>query len=192
MGAVERVQPRVSYADLERAPEDGRRYELYDGEVYVVPAPMPRHQRVQIRLVEWLDDYVASAGGFVVCAPIDIVFSEYDVLQPDVVFFGPARAHLVDLDRAIRHAPDLCVEILSPSTEATDRGRKLQMFARYGVPEYWIVDPVKETIEVHRLEASGYRLAQRASGDDEVKTDVVPGAALRAGSIFPGPHHAHA
>jgi Uma2 family endonuclease len=142
MGAVERVQPRVSYADLERAPEDGRRYELYDGEVYVVPAPMPRHQRVQIRIVEWLDGYAASVGGLVVDAPIDIVFSEYDVLQPDVVFFGASRAHLVDLDRPIRHAPDLCIEILSPSTEATDRGRKLQMFARYAVPEYWIVDPV--------------------------------------------------
>src|SRR5215208_1088508 len=74
MGVVERVQPRVSFADLERAPEDGRRYELYDGEVYVVPAPMPRHQRVQIRLIEWLDHYVQSFGGFAVCAPIDIVF----------------------------------------------------------------------------------------------------------------------
>jgi Uma2 family endonuclease len=66
MGAVERVRPRVSYADLERAPEDGRRYELYDGEVFVVPAPIPRHQRVQIRLVEWLDKYAESVGGFVV------------------------------------------------------------------------------------------------------------------------------
>jgi Uma2 family endonuclease len=112
-------------------------------------------------------------------------FSEYDVLQPDVVFFGASRAHLVDLDRPIRYAPDLCVEILSPSTEATDRGRKLQMFARYAVPEYWIVDPVHESIEVHRLEASGYVLAQRASGDDEVGSPVLPGAALRAGSIFP-------
>src|SRR5215203_6331605 len=83
MGAVERVQPRVSFADLERAPEDGRRYELYDGEVYVVPAPMPRHQRVQMRLVEWLDEYAESIVGFAVCAPIDIVFSEHDVLQPD-------------------------------------------------------------------------------------------------------------
>jgi Uma2 family endonuclease len=185
MGAVERVQPRVSYADLERAPEDGRRYELYDGEVYVVPAPIPRHQRVQMRLVQWLDEYAESVGGFAVCSPIDIVFSDYDVLQPDVVFFGPARAHLVDLDRAIRHAPDLCVEILSPSTEATDRGRKLQVFARYGVPEYWIVDPGAEVIEVHRLEASGYVLALRASGDDEVRSAVVDGAALRAGRIFP-------
>ena len=112
-------------------------------------------------------------------------FSEYDVVQPDVLFFGPARAHLVDLDRAIRHAPDLCVEILSPSTEATDRGRKMQMFARYGVPEYWIVDPVKQTIEVHRLEAGSYLLVQRVSGDDKVESAVLPGAALRARSIFP-------
>jgi Uma2 family endonuclease len=185
MGAVERVRPRVSYADLERTPEDGRRYELYDGEVFVVPAPIPRHQRVQMRLGEWLDKYAASAGGFAVDAPIDIVFSDYDVLQPDVVFFRPDRAHLVDLDHAIRHAPDLCVEILSPSTEATDRGRKLQMFARYGVPEYWIVDPVAEVIEVHRLEASGYVLAQRASGDDEVRSAVVGGAPLLAKRIFP-------
>jgi Uma2 family endonuclease len=185
MSGVEKVQPRVSLADLERAPEDRRRYELYDGEPYVVPAPMPRHQRVQIRLVEWLDEYADSVGGFAVCAPIDIVFSEYDVLQPDVVFFGPARAHLVDLDRAIRHAPDLCVEILSPSTEATDRGRKLQMFARYAVPEHWIVDPVHESLEVYRLETDSYVLVQRASGDDEVTSSALPGVALRARRIFP-------
>jgi Uma2 family endonuclease len=185
MGAVERVRPRVSFADLERTPEDGRRYELYDGEVYVVPAPIPRHQRVQIRIVEWLDEYAESVGAFVVASPIDIVFSDYDVLQPDVVYFQPSRVHLIDLDRAIRHAPDLCVEILSPSTEATDRGRKLQMFARYGVPEYWIVDPANEVIEVHRLEAGSYVLVQRATGKDDVRSAVVPGASLRADSIFP-------
>jgi Uma2 family endonuclease len=185
MGAVERVRPRVSYADLERAPEDGRRYELYDGEVFVVPAPIPRHQVVQHLLTEALRERCRQHGGFAVSSPIDIVFSDYDVLQPDVVFFRPDRAHLVDLDHAIRHAPDLCVEIVSPSTEATDRGRKLQVFARYGVPEYWVVDPVAEVIEVHRLEASGYVLAQRASADDEVRSAVVGGAPLRAGGIFP-------
>jgi Uma2 family endonuclease len=185
MGAVERVRPRVSFADLERAPEDGRRYELYDGEVYVVPAPIPLHQVVQHALTELLLECCRRHGGFAVSSPIDIVFSDYDVVQPDVVFFGPARAHLVDLHAVIRHVPDLCVEILSPSTEASDRGRKLRMFARYGVPEYWIVDPVAEVIEVHRLEASGYALAQRVSGDEEVRSAVVGGAALRAGRIFP-------
>jgi Uma2 family endonuclease len=175
----------VSFADLERAPEDGRRYELYDGEVYVVPAPIPRHQVVQHLATELLRERCRQHGGFAVGSPIDIVLSDYDVVQPDIIFFGPARAHLVDLDRVIRHAPDLSIEILSPSTEATDRGRKLQMFARYGVPEYWIVDPVNEVIEVHRLEAGSYVLVQRAMGDDEVRSVVVPGPTLRAGSVFP-------
>jgi Uma2 family endonuclease len=185
MGAVEKVRPRVSFADLERAPEDGRRYELYDGEVYVVPAPIPLHQVVQYTLAEELRAICRQHGGFAVGSPIDIVFSDYDVVQPDLIVFGPARAHLVDLHTAIRHAPDLCVEILSPSTQAADRGRKLQMFARYGVPEYWIVDPVSASIEVHRLEAGSYLLVQRAAGDDQVRSSVLPGAALRAGSIFP-------
>jgi Uma2 family endonuclease len=185
MGGVERVRARVSFADLERAPEDGRRYELYDGEVYVVPSPIPRHQVVQYTVAEALRALCKQHGGFAVGSPIDIVFSEYDVLQPDVIFFRPERAHLVDLDRAIRHAPDLCVEILSPSTEATDRGPKLQMFARYGVPEYWIIDPVHETIEVHRLEGDGYVLAQCASSDYEISSAVLAPAVLHARHLFP-------
>jgi Uma2 family endonuclease len=184
MGAMERVGGRVSFADLERAPEDGRRYELYDGEVCVVPAPIPLHQVVQHALTELLVERCRRHGGFAVSSPIDIVFSEHDVLQPDVVFFGPARAHLIDLHTVIRHAPDLCVEILSPSTAATDRGRKLQMFARYGVPECWIIDPLNESVEVYRLEASSYVLVQRASGDDEVESAVLPGTPLRARTVF--------
>jgi Uma2 family endonuclease len=185
MGAVETVRPRVSYADLERAPEDGRRYELYDGEVFVVPAPIPRHQVVQQLIAEALHRYVSTHGGFSVDSPIDIVFSDYDVLQPDVVLFTAARANLVDLDRAIRDAPDLCVEILSPSTEATDRGRKMQMFARYAVPEYWIVDPSARTIEVYALAESGYALIQRAASGDAVASRVLPDLVLRAGDVFP-------
>ena len=104
MGAVERVQPRVSFADLERAPEDGRRYELYDGEVYVVPAPILLHQVVQNALTEELRAICRQHGGFAVGSPIDVVFSEHDVLQPDVVYFRPARTHLLDLHSAIRHA----------------------------------------------------------------------------------------
>ena len=140
MAPVKVVRPRISFADLERAPEDGRRYELYDGEVFVVPAPLPRHQVVQLLIAEMLHHFAAEHGGFAVASPIDIVFSDYDVLQPDVVFFSAARANLVDLDRVIRNPPDLCVEVIAPSTQDRDRGRKMQMFARFGVPEYWIVD----------------------------------------------------
>jgi Uma2 family endonuclease len=184
MAHVRIVQPRVSYADLERAPEDGRRYELYDGEVFVVPAPLPRHQVVQLLIAEMLRHFAAEQGGFAVASPIDIVFSDYDVLQPDVVFFGAARAHLVDLDRVIRHPPDLCVEVLSPSTEERDRSRKMQMFARFGVPEYWIVDSQLRRIEVYRLDRGAYALAD-ASAEGVIESPTIAGLAFSVAGLFP-------
>jgi len=185
MGAVEKVRPRVCFADLERTPEDGRRYELYDGEVFVVPAPIPRHQVVQQLIAEALRRHASAHGGFSVDSPIDIVFSDYDVLQPDVVLFTAARARLGDLDRVIRDAPDLCVEILSPSTEATDRGRKMQMFARYGVGEYWIADPSARTIEVYALGGNEYALTQCAGHGDVVASHILPDLVLRIHDVFP-------
>jgi Uma2 family endonuclease len=185
MSSMKAVRPRVSYADLERAPEDGRRYELYDGEVFVVPAPLPRHQVVRHRLAEMLMRYAESLGGFCAPSPIDIVFSQFDALQPDIVYFSPARAGLINLVRVIRHAPDLCVEVVSPSTAATDRGKKMQMFARYRVPEYWIVDPVKESIEVFELGDAGYELRALATATDTMASAALPGLTLPVGSLFP-------
>ena len=186
MCPVKAVRPRVSYADLERAPEDGCRYELYDGEVFVVPSPLPRHQVVAITIAEMLRKYARERGGFCVSSPIDIVFSDYDVLQPDVVYFSTARAQLVDLNRVIRHAPDLCVEVLSPSTAATDRGKKMQVFARYRVAEYWIVDPAAETIEVYELGPAGYELRVTAAADEAVTSSVLAEHVFSAQSVFPG------
>jgi Uma2 family endonuclease len=185
MSPMNAVRPRVSYADLERAPEDGRRYELHDGEVFVVPAPLLKHQLVQHRVAEMLHRYAHEHGGLAGDAPLDMVFSEFDVLQPDVVYFSRDRAHLVDLNRVIRDAPDLCVAVLSPSTAATDRGKKMQMFARYGVREYWIVDPTAETIEVYELGSNGYDLRVTVSTGDVVSPAGLPGLTFPAGSLFP-------
>ena len=179
------VKPRVSYADLERAPEDGRRYELYDGEVFVVPSPLPRHQIVALKLGQMLDAYADAQGGLLLVSPIDIVFSQYDVVQPDLVFFQPSRRHFVQLDAPIRHAPDLAVEVLSPSTAATDRGKKMQMLARYGVPEYWIVDPIRETIEIYTLAARAYSLAQTASASHPLRSPLLSGLTFPTVGIFP-------
>ena len=185
MARVKVVQPRISFADLERAPEDGHRYELYDGEVFVVPAPLPRHQVVQLLIAEMLRHFAAEHGGFAVASPIDIVFSDYDVLQPDVVFFSSARAHLVDLDRVIRSPPDLCVEVISPSTQDRDRGRKMQMFARFGVPEYWIVDPRLRRIEVYRLEREAYALLVDVSDEGVVESSTIAGLVFSLARLFP-------
>ena len=139
---------RVTFAELQAWPDDGRRYELYDGEVVVVPMPFLRHQRVAFHIGEVLRDYEQREGGFVFAVPIDIVFSEHNVVQPDVVFFRQERRHLIDMLAVTGAAPDLAVEVLSRSTEAIDRGREMQLLAKFGVPEYWIVDPVANYVGV--------------------------------------------
>lgn len=175
MAHVKSVRPRVGYSDLARAPEDGRRYELYDGEAFVVPAPTPRHQRAAQEIEDLFRTYARRHGGAVFISPIDIVFTEYDVLQPDIVFFEAGRAARIDPDQPIRFEPDITVEVLSPSTAATDRGKKMQAFARFGVREYWIVDPGASTVEVYHLEDDGtYALAQIASGSDTIRSTVLP------------------
>ena len=114
------------------------------------------------------------------------MFGEYDVVQPDVVFFRAERSHLVRLDEVTRAAPDIAVEVLSPSTASIDRGRKMRMFARYGVPEYWIVDPVRLEIEVHVLENRAYRRAQVANRRRHRALGSAPGPDLPPSlSIFP-------
>ena len=116
MAGVKAAQERVSYADLERWPEDGRRYELYNGEVFEIPAPILLHQFVVGRLYLALAAYVQAHGGSVFVAPVDIVLSNYDVVQPDVLLFMPEREHLLDMRSASRDAPDLAIEFLSPGT----------------------------------------------------------------------------
>lgn len=179
------VQPRVSFADLERAPEDGRRYELYDGEVFVVPAPVPRHQLVAQAIAERFVAYTETHGGVALISPIDIVFSDYDVVQPDIVLFQASRRELVQLDAAVRARPDIAVEVLSPSTASTDRGRKMQLFARYGVPEYWIVDPVAVSIEVYTLDEGVYSLHLVAEAAQVVRSFLLPELQFVASAVFP-------
>ena len=184
MSPVNVVWPRVSYPDLERAPEDGRRYELYDGEVFVVPAPLPLHQLVVDRFADALKAYRQEHGGLVFFSPLDIVFSEFDVAQPDVVFFERGRERLIDLRKPIRVSPDLAVEVLSPSTAATDRGKKMQLFARYGVREYWLVDPDARTLEVYWLAGDAYLLVQSASDSGAALSTILPGFSVSASALF--------
>ena len=160
MRGVESVKRRVSYADLQRMPEDGNRYELYDGELYVVPSPLPRHQIVSRSLFLSLFEFTRAHGGEVFYAPFDIVLSEYNVVQPDLIYFGPETARRIRPTEHVRFAPDVAVEVLSPSTARNDRGRKRDLMARYRVPEYWIVDPDERAIEVFALNAGGYGPAQ--------------------------------
>ncbi len=181
---MEQVRPRLSFADLERMPEDGRRYELYDGELSEVPSPLPVHQRVAFNLAEALREYERGRGGLVFVAPLAIVLDEFNVVQPDVVFFTADRIGAIDMRRVIRQPPDLAVEVLSPSTEQTDRGRKLRLLARFGVREYWLVDPLEQTIEQLALEGDDYVLVQLAGAHETVASRALPALAVSASRVF--------
>ena len=138
MARMNAVNPRVSFAELQDWPDhEGSVREMYDGEVIVVAMLIPRHQRVAMHVGEVLHDYERRSGGIVFGSPIDIVLSEYDVVQPDVTFFRKERRHLIDMMAATRIRPDLAVDVLSRSTEARDRGRKSVMLAN-AASEYWI------------------------------------------------------
>jgi Uma2 family endonuclease len=179
MTAMKAADQRVSYADLERWPDDGRRYELYDGEVFVVPSPLPLHQMVAARLNDYLRDFCRQYGGIVLFAPLDIVLTEYDVVQPDLLLFTRERAHLVDPRKVTRHQPDLAVEILSPRTASNDRGRKKQLLAEHGVREYWLVDPEGPSVEIYTLKDAQLELAHARSGAETVRSPLLPELTFR-------------
>jgi Uma2 family endonuclease len=189
MAGVKAVQERVSYADLERWPEDGRRYELYNGEVFEIPSPTLLHQIVLGRVHLALSSYVQTHGGLVIVAPLDVVLTEFDVVQPDVLLFTAERVPLLDLRTVAYHAPDLAVEILSPGTSRNDRGRKLRLFERHRVQEYWLVDPNEPSVEVYRLSDARLVLAGTARGAERIESTLLPKLDLRPGGLLPTSVH---
>jgi Uma2 family endonuclease len=174
----------VSYADLQRWPDDGHQYELYDGEVRVVPSATNRHQLVAQRLYDELRAFERVHGGRILMAPSDVVFNQYNVLQPDLLYFTQTRKHLVQLDTPTDASPDLAIEILSPSTSAHDRTRKQAMYARFGVGEYWIVDPAAETIEIFVLEHGFYRFASMTGRDVAASSPTIDGLGVDTSQVF--------
>ena len=164
-------------------PDDGKRREIIDGELYVTPSPVDYHQMILFNLTMALGKFLESHPlGKLRFAPLDVILSEHDVLEPDLLLV--LNEHQDFLQDWVRGAPDLVVEILSPSTEARDRGIKLKAYARYGVGEYWIVDPEAQLIEVYRLTAKGFRLAATCANGKTVETPLLPGFSLAVGLIF--------
>ena len=131
---------KFTYRDYVNTPED-KRYELLDGELILSEAPSRNHQGSQVNIGSPLYVFVRSNGlGVVYFAPRDVVLTDTDVVQPDLMFISNERLH-IDTEREVRGAPDLVVEILSPSTSGRDRTFKRALYAKHGVKEYWLVEP---------------------------------------------------
>ncbi len=175
----------LTYEDYAALPDDGRRYEIHEGELSVTPSPGTRHQQISANLSDVLRAHVkAHALGEVLYAPLDVILSSSTVVQPDLVFIDPGRRHIVTR-RAIEGPPTLAIEIVSPSTPRIDRVTKLQLYARYRVPYYWIVDPDARTIDAYEIADAGYRLVTAARGAGAVTLPPFPDLALVPESLWP-------
>ncbi len=175
----------LTYADYAALPADGRRYEIHDGELSVTPAPSPQHQMITRDLFTVLHHHVKTKRiGEVLFSPIDVILTETVVVQPDIVYLDRARLGAIST-RGIEGAPALVVEILSPSTTLTDRSTKWQLYARHGVPFYWLVDPEGRGIDALVLRPDGYSLAVRASGTEPLALPPFPDLALIPAALWP-------
>lgn len=174
----------LTYADYAAFPDDGVRRELIDGEVVVTPAPNTRHQDLVVRLVVMLSNHVGAGGGRVFVAPYDVVLTDHDVVQPDVVFVADADAHFITRAN-LQGRPTLAVEVMSDPR--ADRVRKRDLYARHGVPEYWIADPDADRLEVHRLPRAGataYPKPELYEGGERVSPLSLPALVVDLDELF--------
>lgn len=179
---IEGLKQKLDYDDLQDTPDDGLRYEIIDGALYVTPSPRPRHQRVSKRLQRQLEAYFeARELGEVFNAPVDVILSFHDVVVPDlVVVTAPAQV----TERAIEGSPALLVEILSPSTANRDRKVKCQRYAEKGVVHYWIVDPARKWLECYRLVKTTYKHLFTAKGNTQLEHPDFPGLTIDLGALW--------
>jgi len=175
----------LTYEDYAAMPDDGRRYELHEGQLVMTPAPGTEHQRVSANLFVALRQHAHARGlGEVLYAPLDVILSNITVVQPDIVFVAFNRVDVVSR-RGIEGAPTLAIEILSPSTRTIDLRTKHRLYAGHGVPFFWLVDPDRRAIEAYVLEHGAYRRSAVATGSEPVDLPPFSGLALVPTSLWP-------
>ena len=183
---------KYTYADYAATPE-GERWELIDGALYhMAAAPNTRHQTVSLFLGAPMDAYILPRRlGLLYRAPFALMLSETNTVEPDLLYVSAERRHIITA-RGCEGIPDLVVEILSPSNSANDLAVKRELYARYGIPEYWILDPVGETVlaltePVINDGIGEYTAEARHQIGDTLTTDRIPGLAIAVADIFADP-----
>jgi Uma2 family endonuclease len=182
MGRPQEIQ--LTYADYRELPEDGRRYEIIHGSLEVSPSATLIHQTIVSRLMAMLLPFIEGRKlGRLLTAPMDVILSQDTVVQPDLLFIAAPR--LKDMGGDFVHgAPDLVIEVLSPGTQARDRGVKRHLYARFGVREYWQVDPDGRSVTILGLKGKAYREVAAGTGDAPLSSSVLEGFTLVPSKIF--------
>jgi len=174
----------LTYDDYCELPNDRNRYEILDGELSVTPAPTTKHQTVLGNLHRLLANYVvANQLGPIFIAPTDLILAPTTVVQPDLIFIGNDRRGIVT-ERAIEGAPTLAVEILSPTTQRTDRETKAQLYAKYAVPHYWLIDPDQQTLEAYELAGDQYKLVAKAQNAEVFTASLFLGLSIPVADLW--------
>ena len=180
------IKPLLTVADLDLMPEDGNRYEVIEGELLVSRAPSLAHQRVSRNLLIIIDSYLAQHPIGEVLATPGVMFSELSGVIPDIVFISNDRRQEIASGERVTGAPDLIIEILSPGAENVRRDRmaKRQLYGRYGVKEYWVVDPEQRTIEIYRSLDGALELVRSFAEGEEITSPLLPGFACETSAVF--------
>lgn len=179
--------PRLTTADLEVLPDNGNRYELIDGELYVSKQPDWDHQYASVRLSRFLDEWSEQTGLGMVNAAPGVIFADDDDVAPDLVWISQERlATALQSDGKLHAAPELVIEVLSPGAknQRRDRETKRKLYARRGVLEYWIVNWQQRQVEVYRREQATLVLVATLFADDTLDSPLLPGFACQVARLF--------
>jgi len=180
------AHPNIRFlaTDIWDTPDDGKRYEVIDGQLFITPPPIREHQHASSELHYYLSHYVhVHPIGLVYAAPFGVILDGENGLQPDLVYVSNERRGILT-DNGIDGAPDLVVEILSPSTRSRDLGIKLRRYAAAGVPHYWIADPRAKTLAVRELGPNGYSAPVIYRSGDIFRPDLFPGLEIAIARLW--------
>jgi Uma2 family endonuclease len=171
-----------TYADYQKLAE-GEPYQLINGMFVKSPSPVTNHQRL-IKRIEWALIPLEKKGiGELLYAPLDVYFSDTEVYQPDIIFIARDN-ELVEIDKIVTGAPDIVIEVLSPSTAYYDLRHKAKVYAESGVKEYWIVDPGEKSVEIFSNSKGSFTLEQKAEGDCAAESKLFPEVNIELGELF--------
>jgi Uma2 family endonuclease len=185
---------KLTYDDFLLFPDDGKRHELIDGEHYVTPSPNTKHQAVlgslHLLVAGWLEQHPI---GQVFLAPFDVVFTRFDVVEPDLLYMSNERAAEILTAKNVQGVPELVVEIGSPSTRKRDETIKKRLYERSGVSDYWTLDPELDAIRVYRLDGGRFARALELSAEagDLLTTPLLPGLEMPLSRVFRVPSTGH-
>ena len=180
---------KLTYEDFLNFPDDAKRHEIIDGEHYVTPSPGTKHQAIVFNLATAFGTYLRTHSiGAAFVAPFDVVFSDLDVVEPDLLYISRERAGILT-PQHVRGVPDLVIEILSPGTRKTDETIKRKLYERFGVQEYWVVDPELDALKIYRSTAGAFARAAELSveGGDALTTPLLPDFSVPLAEIFASP-----